>query len=54
MNATDRRRDRRRHEKLLAEIAKLKSWNVQMTQKLEKYERAEAAEWWVKMRRVFG
>ena len=57
MNATERRKDRRRHEKLLAEIAKLKAWNKQLTEKLEVYvsdERKRRLPWHEKLRRAIG
>lgn len=41
MNAVERRKDRRRHEKLLAEIKRLKEWNKELTVRIEEYERRD-------------
>ena len=51
MNAKDRRKDRRRHHKLLEREADLKKQLRSVTLRLQLFEQAP---WFMRLRRVFG
>ena len=51
MNAKDRRKDRRRHHKLLEREADLKKQLRAVTARLQLFEQAS---WWERLGRVFG